>query len=79
MKVGVSHRVHQTVTDAFPSNLVATVCDELATADFPLINNNGERVQLAVLRLAQGDLGAFRKHLLVAKTDWRDVLAVTGL
>lgn len=33
------------------------------------------RVRLAILRLAHGDAAAVERHLRVAKTDFRDVLA----
>jgi hypothetical protein len=34
-----------------------------------------ERVQLAALKLAEGDIEALRREILTAKSDYRDVLA----
>jgi hypothetical protein len=39
----------------------------------------GERVQAAIVLLAQGDLGRLRRALDLAATDWRDVLVAAGL
>ena len=57
----------------------ATVCAELAAAELPLINHDGERVHLALLHLAGGNLEQFRAHLALAKIDWRDTLVAAGL
>jgi len=35
-------------------------------------------VRLAVIQLSGGHLARFRKHLAIARNDWRDVLAATG-
>jgi hypothetical protein len=41
----------------------------------PLIGDHGDRVRLAVLQLARGDLTRLRYHWARACVDWRDVLA----
>ena len=38
-----------------------------------------DRVHLAVLKLAAGDVTRFRASLALAGTDWRDVLMSAGL
>ena len=79
MKVAVTPLVRAQAKKSFaPADSVA-VCAELAAADLPLINNNGERVHLAVVHLASGDLARFRIHLAEACSDWRDVLVADGL
>ena len=49
------------------------------TTNLPLIANNGERVCLAVLLLARGEMERFYRELQQAKTDWRDTLVAAGL
>ena len=78
MKVPVTPVVRAQAEKIFSPIDAETACAELAAADLPLINNNGERVHLAILHLAAGDLESFRRHLALARTDWRDVLAATG-
>src|SRR4051812_32930694 len=79
MKIPVTPLVRAQAEKIFPASSVATVCAELAAADLPLANNNGERVHLAVLHLSAGDFGSFRRHLAEAQIDWRDVLIADGL
>lgn len=38
-----------------------------------------ERVQAAIVLLADGDIGRFRQALDLGQTDWRDVLMAAGL
>lgn len=79
MKVAVTPLVRAQVVRCFAPADVAVVCAELGEADLPLINNDGERVHLALLHLASGDLEQFRVHLACAKSDWRDTLVAAGL
>ena len=79
MQVTVTPLVRAQAEKTFPPAAAATVCAALAAADLPLINNNGERVHLAILHLAAGDLARLRTHLAAACTDWRDVLVAAGL
>jgi hypothetical protein len=78
MKVAITPRVRAKAGEKFSAADAIIVCVELGDTDLPLINNNGERVHLAILHLAAGDLAAFRQHLAIARMDWRDVLAFTG-
>ncbi len=50
---------------------VRRVLEEYGTATW---HSEIERVQLAILKLAQGDIGRLRQFTDVAKTDYRDVL-----
>ncbi|MBX3736439.1 MAG: hypothetical protein KF715_07120 [Candidatus Didemnitutus sp.] len=79
MQVAVTPRARTEAETLFAPEVAATVCAELATVDLPLIANNGERVHLAVLKLSRGDLVAFRRHLALARTDWRDTLVAAGI
>ena len=79
MKVPVTSLVLAQTEKTFSPADAAAVCAELAAADLPLIANNGERVHLALLHLAAGDLAQFRRHLVIARTDWRDTLVAAGL
>ena len=42
-------------------------------------DNNAERVQLALIKLAEGSLARFREELHRARIDWRDILDCAGL
>ena len=37
-----------------------------------------ERVQFAALKLSGGDLGELRQAVVLAETDWRDLLVAAG-
>lgn len=37
--------------------------------------DSAQRVQLAILKLSNGNLDAVRKHLAIAQSDFRDVIA----
>ena len=78
MKVAVTSLVREQAEKRFSPADAWTACAELAAADLPLIANNGERVHLAILHLAAGDLAHFRRHLAIARIDWRDVLVAAG-
>jgi hypothetical protein len=80
MKVPVTPLVRAQAEKLFPAaGSAPIVCAELAAADLPLANNNGERVHLAVLHLSAGNFASFRRHLAEAQIDWRDVLVADGL
>lgn len=51
---------------------VMTILDEYGTEDW---QRGVNRVRLAVLKLAGGDIQALRREIDVAKRDYRDVLA----
>jgi hypothetical protein len=78
MKVAVTPRVRTQAEECFSPAEAAAVCADLAATDLPLIANNGERVHLAVLKLAAGDRAALAQHLAIAQRDWRDVLVAAG-
>jgi hypothetical protein len=79
MKVAVTPLVRAQAEKTFPPAEATLVCAALAAADLPLINNNGERVHLAILHLAAGDFARFHEHLALAQRDWRDVLVAASL
>ena len=59
----------------FPSVMeadVLAVLDRYGRSDW---QQECARVQLAILKLAQGDIGALRQHTDIACSDYRDVLA----
>jgi hypothetical protein len=67
--------VERIVRRDFPAGeyrAVLAVLDEYGTESW---QREGARVQLAVLKLANGDREALRRHMEVAKCDYRDVLA----
>jgi hypothetical protein len=79
VKVAVTPRVVSAASRSFSPTDAVVVCAALAETELPNISNNGERVHLAVLRLAAGDLAQFHRHLAIARDDWRDVLVAAGI
>ena len=71
----VKHLARQTLSPDDADLVIA----EFEASDLPLISNNGERVFLAVLHLAAGDLQRFDRAWRLARDDWRDVLVAGGL
>ncbi len=60
--------------NAFPesdANELLTVLDEYGTESY---EQERERVQLAIIFLASGDLDELKRYLAIAKCDFRDVL-----
>jgi len=55
-----------------PEGKVVEILDRYGTSDW---QRERDRVQLAILKLANGDLEALRKHTDIACSDYRDVLA----
>jgi hypothetical protein len=49
------------------------ILDEYGTCSWEV---GRERVQLAILKLSEGDLDTLRSYMALAKTDYRDVLAM---
>ena len=62
--------VERIVARDFPPDQRAEVHDLLAS----LGANAKPRLQLAILKLAHGDLARVASHLKMAQRDWRDVL-----
>lgn len=68
------NNVIQAVSIAFPSQ---NKDDVLGLLDFYGMENHEyekERVQLAILRLSEGDTAKLREYINLAKIDYRDVL-----
>jgi hypothetical protein len=55
---------------------IASLLAEQCACTLPLVREpaHAERIQLAVLKLAQGRVDALLYHLAQAQLDWRDVL-----
>lgn len=67
------------IRQLFPPSEIAEVVNALAHTELPLINNNAERVFLAVLLLSGGDMQKFRQELELATIDWGDTLVAAGM
>ena len=83
--VPLSHETQRRVAALFqgPEREMATELLVTQCADnLPLWVNTDqvglERIQFAVLKMSQGDLGALRKAVALAQVDWRDVLVAAG-
>jgi len=62
------------VEKAFPESAHARVLDLLDTYGVESYEREGERVQLAILKLSEGNEEKLREFVAVAKRDYRDVL-----
>ena len=67
--------VNRIVSRDFPPGTRARVMAALEEYGRESWHNDIDRVRVALLKLAGGDLARLRLHLDVAKTDFRDVLA----
>lgn len=81
---GVSTRLRQRIQGEFPHhpNLVTAALAELTREVFPGEARDSvaiERIQLAALLLAQGDLSKLDDALALGRRDWRDLLVAAGL
>lgn len=71
----VRKQAHRFFTPAQADDVIAA----LDALDLSLGMMDADRVQLAILLVAQGDLKAIRVALNQARRDWRDILVVAGL
>ena len=67
------------IRKSFPAAEHDRVESALNSADFPMAGANLERIQLAILHCAEGNLTSFEKCVEAAELDWRDVLLAAGL
>jgi hypothetical protein len=77
--MSVTATVRQQAQRFFSPTDAEKVIVAFEATSLPLIANNGERVYLAILLLARGDMERFWRELQQAKTDWRDTLVAAGL
>lgn len=82
--VAISTRLGRRIQLEFPHhpNLVASALGELTSEVLPGEARDSveiERIQVAALLLAEGDLRKLDDALLLGKTDWRDLLVAGGL
>jgi hypothetical protein len=81
MSYTVTDLVRTQVHRFFGADEAALVISELETVQLPFVNDGEapERIHLAILYLAGGDLNRFDKFMRSAKIDWRDTLCMAGL
>jgi hypothetical protein len=81
--VPLNPSVEAEVRERFPRAFVPAVLAELDAAVIPLgltaAPSERPRIQLAIVKLAAGDLARFHAAIAAAKQDWRDVLVAAGL
>ncbi|MFQ5989283.1 MAG: hypothetical protein ACE5K9_05145 [Candidatus Methylomirabilales bacterium] len=80
----VSSLVAAEVRDRFSEKEALLVLSAFEAAELPFLEDESRtreraRVQLAVLKLANGSLSAFEQWLREACVDWRDVLVAAGM
>ena len=80
MNLAVSARLAARVRRDFAPDASAAVLARLEGLDLHLAEKQSpERIQAAVVLLAQGDLAKFEHAAGRAERDWRDVLVWSGL
>jgi hypothetical protein len=79
MRYPLAHSVRREAARLFPADQADAVLDQLASTELPLGGDWPERVHLAILHLAQGDMHRFKHELAGARLDWRDTLVAAGL
>jgi hypothetical protein len=78
----LSELVTAEIRERFPPSEVAAIRAALSTARLPVLPEPRrwrDRILLALLVVADGDLGEFQRALRRAESDWRDVLMEAGL
>ena len=65
-------------SEAIP-NVLQALADLAAPPSTPEWSRTRARVQLAILKLADGDATRFFSSVSLAGSDWRDVLCAAGL
>jgi hypothetical protein len=80
----VSDVVRAEVGNRFHVSEGHQVLSALESANLPFLESaererERARVHLAIIKLADGDMGGFQQALAMARTDWRDVLVAAGL
>jgi hypothetical protein len=78
----LSDVVEEQITNRFDPDEVQLVQAALEAASLPFLeqpSRQRDRVHLAIIKLAEGDVGKFQQALRLAQTDWRDVLVAAGL
>jgi len=78
----ISPLVRAEARDRFDPVDAAKVMLLLEGVELPFLGNpdtDGERVQLALFKLAERSLARFKEELHRARIDWRDILDCAGL
>lgn len=78
----ISDRLQAYVRRYFPPDEVATILGLLAEAAYEEPGDTAEgteRIQAAIVLLADGDSERFLQAVVMAQGDWRDVLVAAGL
>jgi hypothetical protein len=79
MSAPLTARVTSVIQRDFPAHstdLIAAILLDGCGDDLPMIQGplEIERIRLAVLKLAEGDVSVLPDHIGMARVDWRDVL-----
>jgi hypothetical protein len=73
--MGISRKVAKRVVAEFEANEVDHAREILSSIhDIGAFNTSMNRVQLAIIKLANGDLTELERMSIAANADWRDVL-----
>src|SRR5205814_2238722 len=80
----VSDVVRREISKRFSATDAPTVLGLLEQTELPLLDGDEyqrdrDRVQLAILKILDGDIGNVHATLRMASIDWRDTLIAAGL
>ena len=80
MKTKITENVKSEINRIFGSSELKNIINIFSMTNFPIIlENDNERVQLAILLGSEGNMEKFNEFLELSKIDWRDTLMNTGL
>ena len=78
--VQLSPRLEARIRRDFAPSEAAAACGRLLSLQLALAEKQSlERIQAAIVLLAQGDLAKLEEAASLAERDWRDVLVWSGL
>ena len=80
----LSELVTAEIERRFPVDQAKAAQELLASTELPFLDNPSrererQRVQIAALKYANGDMDRLREAAKLASIDWRDLLMATGL
>ncbi len=79
MKTKVRDEVWREIIRAFGADAGPIMAMEIEAADIPLGSESVDRIHMAVVYGAAGDVHRFRELVELSAVDWRDTLVTAGL
>ncbi len=77
--VKVSQQLQEALFKLFGKEFAHTLINEPENTKFPLVSNNTENINLAIIIASNSDIEKFYSFLELSTIDWRDTLVSAGL